>query len=99
MSSAKIFDAVLAVDLDTTGSVIVLSCTDSVRFFIQNGRFLSQTSEINVKMAQLVQVESSGKQVLAAANNKLHLIDLSTRRLALSYDAHNNPISSMCFAD
>lgn len=34
VSSAKIFDAVLAVDLDTTGSVVVLSCTDSVRFFI-----------------------------------------------------------------
>ncbi|CAL5980073.1 Conserved_hypothetical protein [Hexamita inflata] len=95
IAQCKVMDAILQIDLDNSGTELAVTCTDLVRFFKQNGRFLNQIHEIGVKMAQIVKY--SQNSVLICANAKVILLDRLTKRVVLNTDGHNSQISAACF--
>ncbi|KAH0576778.1 hypothetical protein SS50377_20124 [Spironucleus salmonicida] len=95
VANCKIIDAILDIDINPTGTQIVAACTDAIRIFQQNGRFLICQHEIPIKMAQKVLFASTGFVVNVAQNNLIIQLDPLTGLITNQLQGHNDVIKDM----
>lgn len=97
ISSCKLIDAVLAVDINLVCNEVCVCCADAVRFFHMNSNQLSQIAQVSVKAAQVVQYMPCG--VVVGSNNQIGEICSKTHRLNKISDAHSTTVTDIVEVD
>eukprot|EP00703_Trepomonas_sp_PC1_P002513 JAP94093.1 hypothetical protein TPC1_13376 [Trepomonas sp. PC1] len=95
LAQARLIDAILKVELNETADEILITCTDTVRIFKQNGKFLNQIKELGIKMAQIIQI-GRGVTILGSGG-RIYILNNISKEIIQQFDAHNTQIQAITF--